>query len=60
MTAATLHNTLFGGATKVEVGRRIGCFRLFNVDGISARCAGSGDPGAGHQLTFGLPLPRER
>ena len=31
MNAASLHSALFGGATEVEVGRRIGRFRLFNV-----------------------------
>jgi Heliorhodopsin len=31
MNAASLHSTLFAGATEVEVGRRIGRLRLFNV-----------------------------
>jgi hypothetical protein len=31
MNAASLHSALFGGATEVEVGRRIGRFRPFNV-----------------------------
>jgi hypothetical protein len=31
MNAASLHSALFGDATEVEVGQRIGRFRLFNV-----------------------------
>jgi len=31
MDAASLHSTLFAGATEVEVGQRIGRLRLFNT-----------------------------